>query len=71
MTPGSLTVLDLDYRPVFWPSREEARHWVQEALPHVTVTVGNLDECDTAVGVRDPHEAAQALRDRGESGSRW
>jgi 5-dehydro-2-deoxygluconokinase len=31
----------------------------------VTVAVGNLDECETAVGVRDPHEAAQALRSRG------
>ena len=24
-----ITVLDLDYRPMFWPSREEARRWVQ------------------------------------------
>jgi 5-dehydro-2-deoxygluconokinase len=63
--PGATTVLDLDYRPVFWPSREEARRWVQEALEHVTVTVGNLDECDTAVGTRDPAEAATALRDKG------
>ena len=23
--PGGITVLDLDYRPMFWPSREEAR----------------------------------------------
>ena len=60
--PGTLTVLDLDYRPAFWASREEAGHWVREALPHVTVTVGNLDECETAVGVREPHEAAAALR---------
>lgn len=65
--PDALTVLDLDYRPAFWSSREEARRRVQEALPHVTVTVGNLDECDTAVGVREPHEAARALRDRGVS----
>ena len=63
--PESLTVLDLDYRPMFWPSRKDARHWVQEALPHVMVTVGNLDECDTAVGTRDPAEAAEALRDKG------
>jgi len=63
--PGTLTVLDLDYRPVFWSSREEATHWVQKALPHVTVTVGNLDECETAVGVREPHAAAKALRDKG------
>jgi 5-dehydro-2-deoxygluconokinase len=60
-----LTVLDLDYRPAFWPSREDARRWVREALPHVSVTVGNLDECDTAVGTRDPDEAAKALRDKG------
>ena len=56
-----ITVLDLDYRPMFWPSREEARHWVQQALPHVTVAVGNLDECETAVGEREPLAAAHAL----------
>ena len=60
-----ITVLDLDYRPMFWPSREEARRWVQQALPHVTVAVGNLDECDTAVGEREPHAAAQKLHEFG------
>jgi len=50
---------------MFWPSREEARRWYQEALPHATVAVGNLDECDTAVGVREPRAAAQALHDAG------
>ena len=59
------TILDLDYRPMFWESREEARTWVQEALEHVTVAVGNQDECETAVGVREPREAAAALRERG------
>ena len=62
---AGLTVLDLDYRPTFWPSREEARRWVQAALPYATVAVGNLDECDTAVGERAPARAAKALRDRG------
>jgi 5-dehydro-2-deoxygluconokinase len=62
---SGITVLDLDYRPMFWPSREEARRWVQAALPWVTVAVGNLDEAETAVGVRDPHGAAAALRRRG------
>jgi 5-dehydro-2-deoxygluconokinase len=62
---SGITVLDLDYRPMFWSSREEAREWVGRALEHVTVAVGNLDETDTAVGVREPREAAQALRDRG------
>jgi 5-dehydro-2-deoxygluconokinase len=59
---SGITILDLDYRPMFWAHREEARARVQEALPWVTVAVGNLDECETAVGVREPHEAAHALR---------
>src|SRR5215217_1406548 len=62
---SGITVLDLDYRPMFWPSREETRTQVQRALEHVTVAVGNLDECDTAVGEREPHAAARALHDRG------
>jgi 5-dehydro-2-deoxygluconokinase len=62
---AGITVLDLDYRPMFWPSREEARRWMQTALAHVTVAVGNLDECYTAVAERDPAAAAKALRDRG------
>jgi 5-dehydro-2-deoxygluconokinase len=62
---AGITVLDLDYRPMFWSSREEARHWVQEALPYATVAVGNLDECFTAVAEREPSAAAKALRDRG------
>jgi 5-dehydro-2-deoxygluconokinase len=60
-----ITVLDLDYRPQFWASRADARQWVQRALPHVSVAVGNLDECDTAVGTREPLAAAQALHDFG------
>ncbi len=59
---AGITVLDLDYRPMFWPSRAEARRWVQRALEQATVAVGNLDECDTAVGEREPGAAAKALR---------
>jgi 5-dehydro-2-deoxygluconokinase len=62
---SGITVLDLDYRPMFWASREEARTWVQRALDHVTVAVGNLDECETAVGTAEPKAAARALRDHG------
>ncbi|GAA4150867.1 5-dehydro-2-deoxygluconokinase [Actinomadura keratinilytica] len=62
-----ITVLDLDYRPMFWDSREQAGSWVRKALEHVTVAAGNLDECATAVGVRDPDGAAAALRDHGVS----
>ena len=56
-----LTVLDLDYRPMFWPSREAAREQVAAALPQVNVAVGNLDEVLTAVGESDPDLAARAL----------
>jgi 5-dehydro-2-deoxygluconokinase len=62
---AGITVLDLDYRATFWPSRDEARRQVQRALPHVTVAVGNLDECETAVGEREPRAAARALLERG------
>jgi 5-dehydro-2-deoxygluconokinase len=60
-----ITVVDLDYRPMFWSSREEARHWVRQALPHATVAVGNLDECYTAVAEREPLAAARALHELG------
>ncbi|MFI6515555.1 5-dehydro-2-deoxygluconokinase [Spirillospora sp. NPDC050679] len=62
---GALTVLDLDYRPMFWESAREARRWAGAALEHVTVAVGNAAECQVAVGERDPLRAARALLDRG------
>jgi 5-dehydro-2-deoxygluconokinase len=63
-----ITVLDLDYRPMFWDSPQAARDWVKLALPHVTVAVGNREECEVAVGATDtPAEAAQALRAAGVS----
>jgi 5-dehydro-2-deoxygluconokinase len=64
-TMAGITVLDLDYRPVFWPSRQEARRWLNQALPHVTVAVGNVEECVTAVDEHEPHRAAEALHERG------
>jgi len=60
-----ITVLDLDYRPMFWSSRQEARRQVTEALRFVTVAVGNLDECETAVGIAEPRGAAKALHAAG------
>ncbi|MCD5345325.1 5-dehydro-2-deoxygluconokinase [Agromyces sp. S2-1-8] len=60
-----LTILDLDYRPMFWSSPDEARREVSRALDHVTVAVGNQEECEIAVGERDPHRAADALLARG------
>jgi 5-dehydro-2-deoxygluconokinase len=63
-----ITVLDLDYRPMFWDSPQAARDWVKLALPHVTVAVGNREECEVAVGATDsPAAAARALRAAGVS----
>jgi 5-dehydro-2-deoxygluconokinase len=60
-----LTVLDLDYRPMFWASPAEATAQVQSALRHVTVAVGNREECEIAVGETNPRKAADALLDLG------
>ncbi len=59
------TVLDLDYRPMFWGSAAEASAQVGAALEHVTVAVGNREECEVAVGETDPQRAADALLERG------
>jgi 5-dehydro-2-deoxygluconokinase len=55
------TVLDLDYRPMFWETPGHATQQVQRALPHVTVAVGNREECEVAVGETEPEKAADAL----------
>jgi 5-dehydro-2-deoxygluconokinase len=60
-----LTVLDLDYRPMFWTAQQNARAQIARALPGVTVAVGNGEECAVAVGERDPDRAAEALLDAG------
>ena len=59
------TVLDLDYRPMFWHSPERASQEIAKALEWVTVAVGNREECEIAVGETDPSRAADALLDRG------
>lgn len=59
------TILDLDYRPSFWRSREEASQTIGAAIDHVTIAVGNREECAVAVGADDPHEAAARLLARG------
>ncbi|WP_437583514.1 5-dehydro-2-deoxygluconokinase [Paramicrobacterium sp. CJ85] len=59
------TILDLDYRPMFWESAELAREQVQRALQYVTVAVGNKEECEVAVGETEPQRAADALLDHG------
>ncbi|MEU0314108.1 5-dehydro-2-deoxygluconokinase [Nocardioides sp. NPDC006273] len=64
-TGHGTTILDLDYRPMFWRSRAEAHEHIHAAVQLVDVAVGNLDECETAVDERDPQRAAAALLDAG------
>jgi 5-dehydro-2-deoxygluconokinase len=59
------TILDLDYRPMFWSDPAEASAQVAKALELVTVAVGNREECEVAVGETDPSRAADALLERG------
>lgn len=62
---GRHTVLDLDWRPMFWTSPAQASTQYDRMLDAVTVAVGNRDEVEVAVGTRDPHEAADRLLARG------
>lgn len=62
---GRFTVLDLDWRPMFWPSPLAARREYVRMLQFVTVAVGNRDEVEVAVGTRDPEEGARRLLDLG------
>lgn len=59
------TVLDLDYRPVFWSSREEASRCVRDAVGLASIAVGNLDEVEVCVATREPDEAADRLLELG------
>ncbi len=56
-----ITILDLDYRPMFWSSRDEAHRTIRAAVPLADVAVGNLEECEVAIGESDPKAAAHAL----------
>ena len=64
-TAGRWTVLDLDWRSMFWPSPDDARQQYERMLQHVTVAVGNRAEVEVAVGTADPVEAARRLLGHG------
>jgi 5-dehydro-2-deoxygluconokinase len=62
---GTITVHDLDYRPMLWKVEGDARRYARAAVPLSTVVVGNLDEVEMATGTRDPERAAAALLEMG------
>jgi 5-dehydro-2-deoxygluconokinase len=61
----AITVHDLDYRPSFWSSPEDARTQQLRALANATVAVGNVEECAVAVGEGAPEDQARRLLDLG------
>lgn len=63
----SHTILDLDYRPSLWSGKGAARAMAQQAIALASVVVGNLEECEVAVGTANPDEAADALLAAGVS----
>jgi 5-dehydro-2-deoxygluconokinase len=60
-----ITVHDLDFRPMFWPSTQEAGRFQLLALEHATVAVGNREEAAVAVGEGEPEDQARRLLDLG------
>ena len=59
------TVVDLDWRPMFWDSPTQARPYYTRMLEQATVAVGNRAEVQVAVGTADPDLAADRLLDLG------
>lgn len=59
------TILDLDYRPMFWRDPADAMAELERVLGQVTVAIGNREECEVAVGETEPSRAADALLERG------
>ncbi|MGC0417021.1 5-dehydro-2-deoxygluconokinase [Embleya sp. AB8] len=59
------TVLDLDYRPMFWPDPATAARHIGALVDEATVVVGNRAEVAIAVGTTDPDLAADRLLARG------
>ena len=59
------TVLDLDWRPMFWESAAQASETIRPMLEHFTVAIGNRTECEIAVGTSDPDEAADRMLEAG------
>jgi len=61
----AITIHDLDFRPMFWSSGDEAGRWGREAVSLATVAVGGREEAAPLVGDRSPPDTAKALLDLG------
>ena len=57
------TIVDLDWRPMFW--HDEPGDLMREAVRRATVAVGNREEASVAVGEGEPLELARRLLELG------
>jgi 5-dehydro-2-deoxygluconokinase len=66
------TIIDLDWRPMFWQGSDPLRHkgsdpsaLYRAAVERATVAVGNREEASVAVGAGEPLELARRLLELG------
>ncbi len=55
------TILDLDWRAMFWESPQHATAQIAPVLQQFSVVIGNRTECEIAVGTSDPDFALDRL----------
>lgn len=65
LAEGQHTILDLDYRPMFWENPQDATAAAKESLKYATIAIGNREECATAVGDGTPDDQADRLLEAG------
>ena len=67
---GTMTVLDIDYRPFGWVSKDETARCYQQVITQCDIVIGNREEFDaveylTMPGNKDNTKSAQELLDAG------
>jgi 5-dehydro-2-deoxygluconokinase len=65
VSPIRHTILDLDWRPMFWASESKATEEIAPMLSACSIVVGNRAEYRIAVGTSDPDQACDRLLERG------
>jgi 2-dehydro-3-deoxygluconokinase len=59
---GTLVAFDSNYRPAGWPSPEEARHWMTEALRRSDIALPTFDDEQKLFGDSDPPATARRIQ---------
>ena len=64
---GGINVIDVDWRPMFWSNKAEAKLYYQMAIRMADVVIANEPELEFIGGSPDPHIASQAVFSLGPS----